>query len=72
LQQKFGLPGVEAGVDLRDGGTLIVGQREALPGLDQFVGGRDGVRVGVDARPNVVVGRKGYASDSSPASWSGG
>ncbi len=72
LQQELVLAFVERGVDFGDGRTLIVGQREAFTGLDQFVGGGDGLTVGVDLRPNVGVGRKGYASDSAPASWSGG
>jgi hypothetical protein len=50
---------VEGGVDFGDGGALVVGEREAFAGLDQFVGGGDGLTVGVDLRPNVGVVRKG-------------
>jgi hypothetical protein len=50
---------VERGIDFGNGGALIVGQGEAFAGLDQFVGGGDELTVGVDARPNVGVGRKG-------------
>jgi hypothetical protein len=63
---------VEGGVDFGDRRALVVGEREAFTGLDQFVGGGDGLTVGVDLRPNIGVGRKGYASDSAPASWSSG
>jgi len=72
LEQKFVFAVVEGGVDFGDGRALIVGQREPFAGLNQFVGGGDGLTVGVDLRPNVGVGRKGYASDSAPASWSSG
>ena len=72
LQQEFVFALVERGIDFGDGRTLIVGQREAFTRLDQFVGGGDGLTVGVDLRPDVGVGRKCYASDSAPASWSGG
>jgi hypothetical protein len=50
---------VERGIDFGDRRALIVGQREALAGLDQFVSGGDGLTVGVDLRPNVGIGRKG-------------
>ena len=50
------------------GGALVVGEREAFSGLNQFVGGGDGLTVGVDVRPDVGRGRKGYASDNAPAS----
>lgn len=59
---------VEGGVDLGDGGALVVGEREAFAGLNQFVGGGDGLTVGVDLRPDVGRGREGYASDNAPAS----
>ena len=41
---------------------------EIAAGLDEFVGFGDGLTVGVHRRPHGVVVRKGYASDSSPAS----
>ena len=50
---------VEGGIDLGDRSALIVGQGEAFAGLDQFVSFGDGLTVGVDARPDVGVGRKG-------------
>ena len=34
-------------------------RRERLTGTDQFVRARDGLGIGVDRRPDVVVGRKG-------------
>ena len=50
---------IERGVDFGNRGALIVGEGEAFAGLDQFVSGGDGLTVGVDARPDVGVGRKG-------------
>jgi hypothetical protein len=57
LQQEFIDAGIERGVDVGDGVALIFGRRKAFAGLDQFVGGGNGLTIGIDGVPDVGLGR---------------
>jgi hypothetical protein len=52
FEQKLEVAAGEAAADRRDCILLIVGERELLAGLDEFVGECDGLRVLLDLIPN--------------------
>jgi len=54
LEQKLDDVVIEAGADRVDRRALILGQGERFAGRDQLVRERDGLRVAVDRRPDVV------------------
>jgi hypothetical protein len=56
LQQELVLAGVEETGDLGDRRALIVGEAEALTGLDEFVRDGDRVGIGVDRVPDRCIG----------------